>query len=92
MCVSSRQVQVGDIVYVSENEECPADLVLLKACAQHDPHDLQDLLLLQDQRQQSVDGGDDSGEGTQVDERHKLGTTCFIQTSNIDGETNLKER
>ena len=48
------KIEVGDIVYLREDEQVPCDLVLLKSS-----------------------GADGS---------------CFITTTNLDGETNLKQR
>ncbi len=57
--VACEALQVGDIVYVTENEEIPADLVLLKTS------------------------------NTTGTVPHQM---SYIETANIDGETNLKER
>jgi phospholipid-translocating ATPase len=52
--VQSQHIEVGDIVYLREDEQVPCDLLLLKSS-----------------------GADGS---------------CFITTTNLDGETNLKPR
>ncbi len=57
--IACEALQVGDIVYVTENEEIPADLVLLKTS------------------------------NTTGTVPHQM---SYIETANVDGETNLKER
>lgn len=88
--ITSGEVRVGDVIYVGDDEDIPADVLLLGGGIQRDS-------------EQQEDQSEPASPSTPQDGTSHLGpadhqinindqTACFLQTSSLDGEKNLKKK
>ncbi|KAG2389314.1 hypothetical protein C9374_013874 [Naegleria lovaniensis] len=79
--IPSYQVQVGDIVYLQEEEQIRADMILLKSSN-----------ILKKEKISRVESGDDVDPTTNDFLCDISGGIAWIETSALDGESHYKER
>jgi hypothetical protein len=89
--ITSGEVLVGDVIYVGDGEDIPADVVLLGGGiepdrqAQGGRHGSQSPAT-------ALDGDAQQCQGKAAQVRVDDQAACFLQTSSLDGEKNLKKK
>ena len=89
--ITSGEVLVGDVIYVGDGEDIPADVVLLGGGIEQEGQ-TQSGRSGPQSPSTALDGGArlELGKAARVNIDDQ--TACFLQTSSLDGEKNLKKK